>query len=242
MELRSSMVLVVVSVMFVVNAVLLIQEHRKGQITPIQVLDEHTEDDPLQDISYNALERADNFTSFGLQGAMREQTIQVASDYWAEHQERIQTLLAQSPDYADLARSICPDSPAPRPRYAILGYLVRQRGDELRPVSLDTLDAFEQGQWVSTSQIRTVYEVVELNGDPKPNATLMGIAAILTQNEATVRRGKTPWGTEMLERWDWNRVKGLRPGLERDLVQIFALMHLFLEAAWAEGGICSGSE
>jgi len=106
MELRPWLVLSVVTSVLFANAVLLIQEHRKGQITPIQVLEEHTHDDPLQDISYNALERSDNFTSFGIEGEMREQALQLASEHWAEHQERIQTLLSQSPDYADLARSM----------------------------------------------------------------------------------------------------------------------------------------
>jgi hypothetical protein len=66
----------------------------------------------------------------------------------------------------------------------------------------------------------------------------MAMAAIMTRNEEAVLKGNSPWGTTTLSRWSWDKVKDENPGIEERLIEYFALMHLTVELARGDGGIC----
>ena len=71
----------------------------------------------------------------------------------------------------------------------------------------------------------------------------MAIAAIMTGKESDLLAGHNPWGSGLLPgSWSWEKVVELHPGIEERVIEYFALMHLFVEQATSDGGICGEEE
>ena len=67
----------------------------------------------------------------------------------------------------------------------------------------------------------------------------MALAAIIEGREDDVLKGFAPWGRGLLPgQWSWDKVSAAYPGLDERVIEYFAVMHLFVEAANADGGIC----
>jgi hypothetical protein len=84
-----------------------------------------------------------------------------------------------------------------------------------------------------------VYAKVELSDKRQEDATLMALAAILEGREEDILEGYSPWGRGILPgAWSWEKVVKNHPGIDERVVEYIAVMHLFVEKANVDGGIC----
>ena len=125
------------------------------------------------------------------------------------------------------------------PRYATLSYLLDEDPGGLRHVvDLDATGAIEFQDWTRRARIDAVYQSVERRSDRRPDATRMGLAAILAANEDDLLEGRFPWGDGLLTGWSWERARDSQAGLGGRLNALMGLMVVTLESSVAEGGIC----
>ena len=95
------------------------------------------------------------------------------------------------------------------------------------------------GRPLHVSPIGDVYGKAELSDERREDATKMAIAAILEQREQDVLESYAPWGRGLLPgAWSWTKVNETYPGLSERVVEYFALMHLFVEYATSDEGLC----
>ncbi len=137
-----------------------------------------------------------------------------------------------------MADALCGSTRQRRPRYGALEFLVEQEGEKRQTISLLEISSLRRQEWTKTAPIQRVYETADLAKPAEPNSTVMAMAAIFTRNEETLIEGNSPWGATTLSRWSWDKVKEDHPGIEERLVEYFALMHLTVEQARGDGGIC----
>jgi soluble cytochrome b562 len=191
--------------------------------------------DPHHDMKYIASERLKNFQAFGMDEAMAKRTVDRIDKL---DQERLYSFLRNADESSAMADALCGSTRQRRPRYGALEFLVEPEGDKRQTVSLLKISSLKRQEWTRTSPIQRVYEAADLARPPEPDSTLMAMAAIFTRNEDTLLAGNSPWGATTLSRWSWEKVKEKNAGIEERLVEYFALMHLTIELAKGDGGIC----
>jgi hypothetical protein len=197
--------------------------------------------DPLLDIKYTKANRKGNLASFGLTEDEVGRALTRLNDL-DDAQERNRSMLAmfldQAGDQTRLDKAFC-GSGQVRPRYAVLAYLIKDEGGKRKALSLRRVSALEIEDWSKTARIGEVYGELELAAERKPDATVMGLAAILLGYEQDVIDHSSHWGEGLRGRWSWEKVKKDSPGIEERITEYLALMHLSLEVATAEGGFCN---
>lgn len=128
-------------------------------------------------------------------------------------------------------------------RYAAIPYLVAVKGTQLKVVDLQEISSIEfQEDWAKAARIQAVYEEADLNADRKTDAVRMVLAAILERQEQLLLDHKSPWGRGAFSGWDWGAVQKKFPGVKQRVFDYTALMHLVLEGASGEQGICAHPE
>jgi hypothetical protein len=196
--------------------------------------------DPLMDITFTKANRKSNLQSFGLTDKELDKALRRLNDL-DDAQERNRSMLAmfldQAGDQTRLDRAFC-GSGQVRPRYAALAYLVKEEGGKRKALSLRRVSGLEYEGWAKTARIAEVYGELELASERKPDATVMGLAAILLGREQDVIDHSSHWGEGLRGRWSWDKVKKEHSGVDERVVEYLALMHLTLEVATAEGGFC----
>ena len=197
--------------------------------------------DPLLDIKYTKANRKGNLGSFGLTEDEVGRALTRLNDL-DDAQERNRSMLAmfldQAGDQTRLDKAFC-GSGQVRPRYAVLAYLIKDEGGKRKALSLRRVSGLEVEDWSKTARIAEVYGELELAAERKPDATVMGLAAILLGKEQDVIDHSSHWGEGLRGRWSWEKVKKDDPGIEERITEYLALMHLSLEVATAEGGFCN---
>lgn len=197
--------------------------------------------DPLLDIKYTKANRKGNLQSFGLNETELAQALRRLEDL-DDAQERNRSMLAmfldQAGDQTRLDRDFC-GSGQVRPRYAVLGYLIKEEGGKRKALSLRRVSGLEVEAWSKTARIAEVYGELELASERKPDATVMGLAAILLGMEQDVIDHSSHWGEGLRGRWSWDKVKKDFPGVDERIIEYLALLHLSMEVATAEGGFCN---
>ena len=131
-----------------------------------------------------------------------------------------------------------PDSSAVQ-RHAILSR--RGSGSAGRAQGLGAT-GIEQQDWSQLSPISDVYTRAELSDGREEDATLMAIAAIMTGKSRTCSPDTTHGEADSCRVVVWEKVVELHPGIEERVIEYFALMHLFVEQATSDGGICGEEE
>lgn len=195
--------------------------------------------DPLVGITYTSASREKNFLSFGLDADMTKSALDQARRYEdTGKMERIRLLLTNAAEPTELAEALCGSSPQIRPRYGGLRFLVTLVQGERRPIDIERVSTIQREDWSKAAPIAAVYDQVELAEDRKPDATLMAVAAILTAQEQELLNGYKPWGRGLAATWSWKQVKQKFPGIEKRCLDYFVLMHLAVEIANGDGGIC----
>ncbi len=127
-------------------------------------------------------------------------------------------------------------------RYAAMPYLLKERDGQLKVVDVEEISSFERNEWAKTARIATAYTEADLTEDRKArkeDATRMVLAAVIARDEETLIAHQSPWGSGFLSGWSWEGVKKKHKGVGVRLLDYAALMHLVLETAHAEGGLCS---
>ncbi|MCP4808171.1 MAG: hypothetical protein GY913_31055 [Proteobacteria bacterium] len=196
--------------------------------------------DPLLNIRYTEAKRESNLEAFGLDEDLVSDTATRIRDYDDRYRTRIEFLFENAGDREALEDALCGQAGV-RPRYGALRYLIEAQKDGSRtPINLQRATTLEWQDWSKGAPIGAVYSEVELVEDRQPDATLMGVAAILTARERDVLERNSPWGPGLAQRWSWTTVMEEEAGIRDKVVKYFAAMHLVVEMATAEGGVCGG--
>lgn len=196
-------------------------------------------EDPLIDLAYTAASRAKDFEAFGMPEDMAKRALDLARRMEdTGKKERLRLLMDQAPEPTELADALCGAGSQLRPRYGALRFVVAEVQGQRRPIDIDRVSSLQREDWASVSPIVSVYNDAELIQDRKPDATLMAVAAILAQQESELLNGYKPWGRGLAGTWSWDKVKKSFPGLEQHVLEYFVIMHLAVEIANEDGGLC----
>ena len=196
-------------------------------------------EDPLR-ISYVAAERENNMKTFGLDDAKAKQASKKVQDLQDDYGERLTVLLREAGDPNQLADALCGETQDVRPRYGALRYIINEEKGRRQVVNLRRVSGIEAQDWYLLSSVGEVYREAELLDDRQPDATVMAIAAILLAKESELLDHNAPWGRGIALQWSWDKVKKENAGVEERVIEYLATMHLLVELAQAEGGLCDG--
>ncbi len=206
--------------------------------------DEHADtvamvEDPLIDMPYTSTSRAKDFEDLGLPERLVKKAVDKARRYdEGDEGARLRVRLEETEDLTELADALCGESSQLRPRYGALRFLVEEVQGQRRPVNINRISALQRQDWSKVSPIVSVYNDAELTSDRKPDATAMAIAAILVGKESDLMNGYKPWGRGLTGGWSFDKVVDDNPGVDTLLVEYFVLMHLAVEWANQDGGLC----
>ncbi|MDP2314746.1 MAG: hypothetical protein Q8P41_17715 [Pseudomonadota bacterium] len=143
-------------------------------------------------------------------------------------------------DQDALAAAFCGTGATLPVRYAAMAFLVEEKDTKLQAVDLQEISAFQFGDWAKAARIQTAYEEGDRTKDRKEDAVRMVMAAVLARAEGVLIEHASPWGGGFLGGgWTWAGVQSKYPGVKTRVVDYVALMHLVLESANAEGGLCT---
>jgi hypothetical protein len=198
-----------------------------------------SEQDALLTIRYNATSRRENLRRFGLDDALTDRVVAQIEATEAEHGRRLEKLLKNAGDPQAVADGLCGELSETRPRYGALPFVVEERGTERRVIDVGRISSIDAQPWAVTAQISGVYGELEQAGEERQeDATLIAIAAILLGQEPAAIQRSAPWGSALWGRWSWGSVQERFPTAKGLMVNYFATMHLVVELAQREGGIC----
>ena len=149
---------------------------------------------------------------------------------------RLDDLLRSVEEDEALGSALCTPEKLPS-RYAMLPFLITGSGQRLEVVNLKTVGGLELGEWSASARIEGVYEAVELVDDPEPDASLMGIAAILLNQQDDAISRLEPWGRG--RNWDWEGVEKTSRTATDLITSYVALYQLISEVAFESAdGYC----
>jgi len=195
--------------------------------------------DPLIDITYTSTNREHNFKAFGMDAAMVKSALDRARRYEDTGKvDRLRLLMSDASEPTELADALCGQGTQIRPRYGAMRFLVADVNGSRRPVDLDRVSSLQREDWSRASPIDSVYLDAELAKDRKEDATLMAVSAILAAHEQDLLNGYKPWGRGLAATWSWKQVKKKFPGIDQGVQEYFVLMHIAVEVANEDGGIC----
>lgn len=201
--------------------------------------------DELFGMRFNAAEREGNIGKMGFGPEEIRAILARIGDLEEKYRvkdpkfNQIAVRIEAADDQDGLAAAFCGTGSTLPVRYAALAYLVEERDGRLKAVDVDEVSSFQYAEWAKAARIQAAYEGGDRTKDRKEDATRMVLAAILARDEATLLERKSPWGGGFLSGWSWGDVKKKHPGIEKRLNDYVALMHLALETANVEGGLCS---
>ena len=237
MSLRPYLVAASLAIVLAINGYLLVKE----KILDPEVTERHIVQraDPLQDLIYRKGRRKKNLERLGFPPDMAKKTLEKMRDLEDRWGTKLDAMVDQVSDPNALADAMCGNTNQLRPRYGAMRFLVEGSGGQRDPIRLARISGLEVQDWALTSPISEVYAHVELIEEPKPDATLMAVAAILEGKEKDVLEDHQPWGRGLLPgSWSWRAVKANHKGIAARVQSYFSLMHLTLERVNGPDGIC----
>ncbi len=198
--------------------------------------------DGLSGLQYVRIQRKDNFTKMGFDEGQVTDILAKMEGFEKKWnigdpvRDTIALLLDQTDDLSLLENAFCGRvSPA---RYTALQLLVEDQNGELRVRDLDALPRFESMGWYDSDRPMRVASAVDQIANRQPDATRMGLAAVLARQIPLVLEGQAPWGQSLFDNWSWTAVKKKWPGVQAKLEVYVATMHLVLENVTGDGGLC----
>jgi hypothetical protein len=199
-------------------------------------------EDPLLDMAYVSSEREKNFARFGMPADMAKATAKRAKTIdQGQEGARLRQLLGDAAEPVQLADALCGTSNQSRPRYAALRFFVAEKGGGRMAIQLSRTGQIRMQAWADASPIDQIYSSLELTDGREDNATLMGVAAVMADAEEEALEREPPWGSSrgIMKRWSWEGVQKRSPGIKGKLIAYFALMHVAVEYANQDGGLCN---
>lgn len=236
MELRPLLVMGALAALVVANAYLVYSE--EGLNRQEQQVDQIKNRDPLIDLVYAESNRRDNFAAFGMDDDMVMDALRQITDLQVSYEAKLEILLRDAAEPIEIAEALCGNTGDIRPRYGALEFLVEVDGDERRPIMLQQTSTLEKQDWSTVSPWRKVFEVAELGADRQDDATIMALGAIFLGEESTLIERDYPWGRSIAGGWSWKQVRRQNPRVSALVVKYLALMHLTVEIAQSDNGIC----
>ena len=195
--------------------------------------------DPLLQLRYTESNRKVNLKAFGLTESMQQATLDRMRRIEQQHGRKIELLLDGAADPNAVADALCGQTSQVRPRYGALRFLVKEKNGTRTALRISSVTGLDAQEWSMVAPISDVYAQVELSDKRETDGTLMSLAAILEGREEDVLKGFAPWGRGILPgQWSWEKVMSKYAGVDERVVEYVAVMHLFVEAANADGGIC----
>ena len=202
-----------------------------------------TRSDVLQSISYTKPNRSKNLAKFGMSESMVKQTLDKMRRTEDKYDRKMTLLLEQAPDPTAVIDALCGQTAGVRPRYGALRFLVVEEQGERRPIKISRVTRLEVQDWSEVAPIADVFRHVELSENRQDDATLMAIAGIMQKKEDDVLNNFEPWGRGLLPgAWSWKGVVKEHPGVSKRMTDYFAVMHLLVERATADDGVCGEEE
>lgn len=236
-SMRSVMVAANLMVAIGISGYLLYQE----DVAPPEVTASHVvlKVDPLLQVRYTESNRKQNLKVFGLPDRLAKAALDRMRRIEMQHERKIEILLNGAADPNALADALCGETAQVRPRYGALRFLVKEKQSRRDPIRISSVTGLEVAEWALVAPIGDVYAEAELSDKRQEDATLMALAAILEGSEEDLLEGYKPWGRGILPgAWSWDGVMKKHPGVGERVVEYIAVMHLFVEKANADGGIC----
>jgi hypothetical protein len=215
------------------------------EVVPPEVTATHValKADPLLQTRYTEGSRKKNMAAFGLTESMQASAIDRMRRIEQKHARKIQILLNNAPDPNALADALCGQTSLVRPRYAAMRFLIKDNKGRRDPIQISRITGLEEQEWSQVSPIGDVFGKIELSDERQDDATMMAVAAIIEGREQDVLESYAPWGRGLLPgAWSWSKVTDVYPGLSERVVEYFAVMHLFVEYATADDGLCGEDE
>lgn len=227
-------------VAFVTNAVLFASENMlpPDKTTNASVV---ATDRLVANMYWVADDRRQNFELMGMPPDLADRAVAVAKKMKKERGEAFRSVLNNQEDL--LAAALCKTA-SPPTRYSAMSVLVIPDGNARRVLEPMEISELEGQDWYASGHVRDVYQKLEIADEASyhPDATYMGIAAILLAEEDKVIAQEYPWGTGTLSsRWSLTGMMDTYNGKKIDdrMVKYFATMHVFAELANEDGGICN---
>ncbi len=195
--------------------------------------------DPLLQIQYTESNRKVNLRAFGLSERMQQAALDRMRRISQQHGRKIELLLDGAADPNAVSDALCGYTAQVRPRYGALRFLVKEKNGLRSALRVSSVTGLDVEEWAVLAPISDVYNQVELSDDREEDATLMALAAILESREEDILKGFAPWGRGLLPgQWSWEKVLNEYSSVDERVIEYLAVMHLFVEAANADGGIC----
>ena len=142
-----------------------------------------------------------------------------------------------------LGRIFCKSADPPT-RYAAMSVLIVPDGNGKRALAAAEIAELEGQDWYAQAPVRPIYEQIELadDADYHPDATVMGVAALILGQQDMVMNREYPWGKtgKLTNGWSFEGVqsKYASQKITGTLVDYFAVMEIMTEIARQENGIC----
>ncbi len=241
MSLRPYLVAATLAIVLAINGYLLFKE----VVLDPEITERHLVQraDPLQKLMYRKGQRKKNLEAYGFPKPMAKRAMERMRDIDDRWGSKLDALIERVSDPNALAEAMCGSNNQIRPRYGAMRFLVEATGEQRDPIRLARVTGLKVQEWSRTSPIAEVYAHVELVDEPKADATLMSVAALLEGKEKDVLEDHPPWGRGLLPgSWSWPTVKRKHKGIQDRTIEYFSLMHLSLERVNGAGGICREEE
>jgi hypothetical protein len=200
--------------------------------------------DALAGLQYNPSARESNFKSMGFDaGQITKIMAEISGLEQRLHigqagSDQIAYLIEQTDDSNAIENAFCGRYAELPSRYAAMEFLVDESQGELRVRDLAQMNQFDAQDWWGSAHALSVVAAVELVSERHEDATRMGLAAVLARQAEAVTAGKAPWGTSLWNNWSWEDCAKRYESVGSKLIRYAASMHLVLENANGEAGIC----
>jgi hypothetical protein len=228
------------------NAGLLWEEHICETDMPTKA--EQRANDPLFSLAWAATSRERNLQAMGFEPDEVKEILQkiglLEQRYHTTDKDRnlIAIRIDAVTDADELITALCGTGSVLPVRYSAMPFLVGVKDGRRRAIDLEEVSSLTFQDWGKGAPLQAIYETADLPADRQPDTPRMLFAAVLEHQEALVLDRREPWGRGLFSGWSWSAVQKQFPGVRTRVEDYVALMHLVLETARAERGVCATGE
>jgi hypothetical protein len=225
--------------MFVVNFFLIF-----GEAIPEIVNEESTIRVPevsLRSIQYKMAQVRANLQKMGMSLEHADKTSDIAEGLYNKEKtrDRLQAMIKANEEF--VAPAVCPSGQRVAQPYAMLELIVEEALGRRTVLPVNRITEFQKQSWYAGSAVGQIYELIEKGTNRQPDATLMGVSALLLSKEQDAIKGTAPWANSFMGRWGFSYLLSnpKTSKIEGMASDYFALMYVIVTLANDErNGIC----